>query len=56
MMPLILSLITATLFLTLAGATYGAEALLTTAWIPMVALGLLGSGVTLYVLSEQAKQ
>jgi hypothetical protein len=56
MMPLILSLITATLFLVLAGATYGAEALLTDAWIPMVFLGLLGSGVTVYILSEQAKQ
>ncbi|SDW68182.1 hypothetical protein [Thiocapsa roseopersicina] len=56
MMPLILSLITATLFLTLAGATYGAEALLATAWVPMVALGLLGSGITVYILSEQAKQ
>ncbi|WP_373509489.1 hypothetical protein [Thiocapsa sp.] len=56
MMPLILSLITATLFLTLAGATYGAEALVTNAWIPMVFLGLLGSGATVFILSEQAKQ
>ncbi|QVL49585.1 MAG: hypothetical protein KFB96_03510 [Thiocapsa sp.] len=56
MMPLLLSLITAVLFLILAGATYGAEALLTNAWIPMVFWGLLGSGVTVYILSKQAKQ
>ncbi|WP_373510804.1 hypothetical protein [Thiocapsa sp.] len=55
MIPLILSLIAATLFLSLAGATYGAEALVINAWIPMVFLWLVGSGVTVYMLSEQAK-
>ncbi len=56
MMPLNLSLITATLFLILAGATYGAEALVTNAWIPMVFLGVLGSGATVFILSEQVEQ
>jgi hypothetical protein len=55
MMPFILSLITATLFLILAGTIYGADALAANAWIPMVFWGLLGSGVTVFILSEQAK-
>ncbi|TCT19149.1 hypothetical protein [Thiobaca trueperi] len=54
-MPLILSLITATLFLILTGATYGVEALVTNAWIWMVFWWLLASGVSVYILSEQAE-
>ncbi|WP_295587960.1 hypothetical protein [uncultured Lamprocystis sp.] len=56
MMPLIISLITATLFLILAGATYGVEALVTNAWILMVFWWLLASGATVYILSKQAKE
>ena len=55
MIPLIISLFTATLFLILAGANYGAAALVTPTWIPMVLGWLLASGVTVYILSEQAK-
>lgn len=55
MKPLIIGMITATLFLILAGASYGAEALLTDAWIPMVFWWLLGSGLTVTILSEQAQ-
>jgi hypothetical protein len=51
MIPLILSLITATLFLILAGATYGVEALVTNTWIPMVFGWLLASGASVYILS-----
>lgn len=36
-------------------ATYGAEALVSNAWIPMGVFGLLGSGVTLYILGEGAQ-
>jgi hypothetical protein len=32
------------------------DTLPTNAWIPMVFLGLLGAGVAVHVLSEQAKQ
>jgi hypothetical protein len=55
MMPFIISVLTATLFLIFAGATYGAEALVTNAWIPMMFWGLLASGVTVYILSKQAE-
>lgn len=55
MIPLIVSLMTAMLFLTLAGVIYGADALVTQAWIPMVVFGLLGSGVTVFLLGERAQ-
>jgi hypothetical protein len=55
MMPLILSMITSTLFLILAGTIYGTDTLSANAWVPMVFWGLLGSGVTVFILSEQAK-
>lgn len=54
-MPFILSLITATLFLILAGATYGVESLVTHTWIWVVFWWLLASGVSVYILSEQAE-
>jgi hypothetical protein len=56
MLPLILSFITATVFLILASVTYGVDALVGSAWVPMVFLGLLGAGATVFILDRQTSQ
>lgn len=52
MMPLILSLVTAVFFLTLASLTYGSAVLITAGWVPMVVAVLIGTGATLTLLSR----
>jgi phage shock protein PspC (stress-responsive transcriptional regulator) len=37
----------------LSGWTYGADAVLANTWVASVVLGLVGSGVVLYVLGRQ---
>jgi hypothetical protein len=54
MMPFILSVITASLFLGLSSATYGVDAVLSNAWVAMVFWGLLGAGAFVFFLSRQA--
>lgn len=56
MSPLILSLITAGLFLILSSTTYGLEAIVTNTWVPMVFWGLLGAGASVFILSRKAGQ
>lgn len=53
MMPLILSLVTAGLFLLLSGLTYGGAALLASPWVAMVFWGTLAPGAMLFLLSHQ---
>jgi hypothetical protein len=53
MMPLILSLVSATLFLMLSSWTYGADAILANAWVTVVFFGLIGSGALISMLGRQ---
>jgi hypothetical protein len=52
MMPLILSVVTATFFLILSSATYGSDALVADAWVAMVFWGLIGTGALVSMLSR----
>jgi hypothetical protein len=52
MMPLILSVVTATFFLVLSSLTYGSDALVSDAWVAMVFWGLIGTGAWVSMLSR----
>jgi len=56
MIPLILSLVTAVLFLILASAIYGFEALAANAWVAMVFWGLIGAGALVFALSAETSR
>lgn len=56
MMPLILSAITAGLFIILSSTTYGVDAITTNTWVPMVFWGLLGAGASVFILGRQGGQ
>ncbi len=53
MKPLMLSALTASLFLFLASTIYGSTAILTSAWVAMVFYGLLGAGLAVSILSRR---
>jgi hypothetical protein len=53
MVPLVLSLVSASLFLMLSSWTYGTDAVLANTWVASVFWALVGSGVVLYVLGRQ---
>jgi hypothetical protein len=52
MMPLILSVVTATFFLVLSSVIYGSDALVADAWVAMVFWGLIGTGALVSMLSR----
>lgn len=54
MIPFVVSLLTAVLFLLLASATYGVGALGSNAWVAMVFWGLLGVGASVSILGTEA--
>jgi len=52
MAPLILSFITAGLFLALSLYTYGANAMAENPWVALVFWGMLGAGVAVFAISR----
>lgn len=54
MMPLILSLITTVVFLTISSLMYGSAAIVSHAWVSMVVAGLLVAGASLFLLGRRA--
>ncbi len=54
MMPLILGLGSAAVFLLLATLVYGAHVLVGSAWVPIVFLGLMLSGIGVFLLNRHA--
>jgi len=52
MIPLIIALTTAALFLGLSILIYGADVLAENAWVALVFWGLIGSGLTLYLINR----
>ncbi len=53
MIPLILSLVSAALFLSLSMWVYGADVLVTSAWVALVFWGQICAGLAVYGLSRK---